>query len=104
MWLMLQQDKADDFIIATGESHSVRDFVETAFDVVGIKNWKKYVETDPQFLRPAEVDRLIADASRARRVLGWKPEVNFKQLVKMMVDSDMKLAKQEKLLKESNLI
>jgi GDPmannose 4,6-dehydratase len=88
MWLMLQQDQPDDFVIATGLSHSVRDLVQTAFDHVGL-DWQKYVRVDPQFLRPAEVDHLIGDASKARRELGWSPSVDFKELVEMMVDADL---------------
>jgi GDPmannose 4,6-dehydratase len=88
MWLMLQQEKADDFVIATGVSHSVRQLVEAAFGYAGL-DWKKYVRVDPAFLRPAEVDHLIGDASKARRVLGWEPQVGFEQLVEMMVDADV---------------
>jgi GDPmannose 4,6-dehydratase len=88
MWLMLQQDKAADFVIATGESHSVRELVELAFSHVGL-DWQNHVEIDQRFLRPAEVDLLIGDATRARRELGWSPEVNFSALVKMMVDADI---------------
>jgi GDPmannose 4,6-dehydratase len=88
MWLMLQQDQADDFVIATGESHSVRELVEIAFGHVGL-DWEKYVTLDPRFLRPAEVDHLIGDCSKAKKILGWRPEVDFKALVTMMVDEDM---------------
>jgi GDPmannose 4,6-dehydratase len=88
MWLMLQQDRADDYVIATGESHSVRELVEVAFDHVGL-DWQKYVRLDPRFLRPAEVDHLIGDSSKGQKALGWKPEVDFAGLVKMMVDADM---------------
>jgi GDPmannose 4,6-dehydratase len=88
MWMMLQQDKPDDYVIATGVSHSVQELVEFAFGHVGL-DWKKYVRTDPQFLRPAEVDHLIGDASKAARDLGWKPTVDFAQLVGMMVDADL---------------
>jgi GDPmannose 4,6-dehydratase len=88
MWLMLQQEKADDYVIATGVSHSVRDLVETAFRHVGL-DWQEYVRVDPAFLRPAEVDHLIGDSSKARRVLGWEPKVSFEQLVVMMVDADL---------------
>jgi GDPmannose 4,6-dehydratase len=88
MWMMLQQDKADDYVIATGISHSVRRLVEIAFEHVGL-DWEKHVRTDPAFLRPAEVDHLIGDASKAKRVLGWKPSVSFEQLVAMMVDADV---------------
>src|SRR6186713_2699134 len=88
MWLMLQQDKADDYVVATGESHSVRELVEVAFGHVGL-DWEKYVKLDKRFLRPAEVDHLIGDPAKARATLGWAPEVNFVGLVKMMVDSDL---------------
>jgi GDPmannose 4,6-dehydratase len=89
MWLMLQQKTADDFVIATGEAHSVQELVEIAFKRAGL-DWKQYVKTDPALLRPAEVDHLIGDASKAKDVLGWKPSVTFKQLVEMMVDADLK--------------
>ena len=88
MWQMLQQDKADDYVIATGISHSVRQLVETAFRHAGL-DWEKYVRIDPAFLRPAEVDHLIGDPSKARRVLGWEPTVTFEQLIAMMVDADL---------------
>ncbi len=88
MWLMLQQDTPDDYVVATGISHSVRDLVEVAFETAGLE-WQKYVRLDPALLRPAEVDRLVGDASKARRVLGWKPEVDFRSLVEMMVDADL---------------
>ncbi|HEY0872208.1 MAG TPA: GDP-mannose 4,6-dehydratase [Vicinamibacterales bacterium] len=88
MWLMLQQDAPDDYVIATGESHSVRELVELAFGHAGL-DWEKYVRLDPKFLRPAEVDHLIGDSSKARKVLGWKPEVDFPGLVRMMVDADL---------------
>jgi len=94
MWLMLQQEKPDDFVIATGETHSVREFLELAFDQVGL-DWRKCVEIDPRYLRPAEVDLLLGDASKARRVLGWQPAVTFADLVKMMVESDFELARKE---------
>jgi GDPmannose 4,6-dehydratase len=88
MWMMLQQDKADDYVIATGISHSVRQLVECAFRRAGLE-WEQYVRIDPAFLRPAEVDHLIGDASKARHVLGWEPSVNFEQLIAMMVDADL---------------
>ena len=88
MWLMLQQDKADDYVFATGISHSVRQLVEIAFGHVGL-DWQKYVRVDPAFLRPAEIDHLIGDASKAHRVLGWRPVVTFEQLIPMMVDADL---------------
>ncbi len=88
MWLMLQQDAADDYVIATGVSHSVRDLVQTAFDRVGL-DWQAYVRIDPKLLRPAEVDHLIGNPAKARRVLDWTPTVDFKGLVEMMVDADL---------------
>jgi GDPmannose 4,6-dehydratase len=88
MWLMLQQDQADDYVIATGVCHSVRELVEIAFARAGL-DWQKYVKVDPALLRPAEVDHLLGDASKARRVLGWTPQVDFRQLVEMMVDADL---------------
>jgi GDPmannose 4,6-dehydratase len=88
MWLMLQQSQPDDYVIATGESHSVRELVELAFDHVKL-DWKRYVRLDPKFLRPAEVDHLIGDASKARAALGWRPDVDFAGLVRMMVDADL---------------
>ncbi len=93
MWLMLQQPQADDYVIATGETHSVREFLQEAFDYAKL-DWKKYVALDKRYLRPTEVDLLLGDSSKARRVLKWKPKVNFKQLVRMMVDSDMKVVRQ----------
>ncbi len=89
MWMMLQQDRPDDFVVATGKSHSVRDLVEVAFGHAGL-DWRKHVTLDPRFLRPAEVDHLIGDATKARNVLGWTPEIDFVTLVKMMVDADVR--------------
>ena len=89
MWLMLQQDRPDDYVIATGQTRSVRDLVQVAFDCVGL-DWQKYVVQDPALIRPAEVDLLIGDASKAQRVLGWRPEVTFEGLVHMMVEEDLK--------------
>jgi GDPmannose 4,6-dehydratase len=89
MWLMLQQPQPDDYVVATGETHSVRELVQTAFASVDL-DWKKYVVEDPALIRPAEVDLLIGDPSKARRVLGWKPDVSFTQLVHMMVNADLK--------------
>ena len=88
MWLMLQQDQADDYVIGTGETHSVEDFVRIAFDHVQL-DWKKHVVVDPQFYRPAEVDLLLAQPAKAHHVLGWKPEASFEQLVTRMVDEDL---------------
>jgi len=93
MWLMLQQSKADDYVIATGETHSVKEFLQEAFDYLKL-DWKKYVVIDKRYLRPTEVDLLLGDSSKAHRVLKWKPKVNFKQLVRMMVDSDMQVVRQ----------
>jgi GDPmannose 4,6-dehydratase len=90
MWMMLQQDQAEDFVIGTGATHSVEEFVSIAFDRVGL-DWRKYVVVDPKFYRPAEVDLLLANPTKANRVLGWVPEVSFTELVQMMVDSDMAL-------------
>jgi GDPmannose 4,6-dehydratase len=87
MWLMLQQDKPDDYVIATGESYSVRDCLDVAFGALGL-DWQKYVELDPRYLRPTEVDHLHGDASKAREKLGWKPKVTFKQLIQQMVEAD----------------
>ncbi len=87
-WMMLQQDRPDDYVIATGESHSVRELVEVAFGRVGL-DWNKHVKLDPKLIRPAEVDHLVGDASKARKVLGWTPEVDFKTLIHMMVDADI---------------
>jgi len=88
MWLMLQQDEPRDYVIATGETHSVRELVEVAFDHVGL-DWRDYVVQDPRYMRPAEVDLLVGDASRARTELGWEPTVRFEELVRMMVDADL---------------
>ncbi|MBI1872584.1 MAG: GDP-mannose 4,6-dehydratase [Acidobacteria bacterium] len=88
MWLMLQQDEPDDFVVATGLSHAVRDVVDVAFGHVGL-DWQKFVRVDQKLLRPAEVDHLIGDASKARRVLGWAPSLDFDQLIRMMVDADL---------------
>jgi GDPmannose 4,6-dehydratase len=89
MWMMLQQPEADDYVIASGMSHSVQDLVEVAFGHAGLE-WQKYVKTDPTLLRPAEVDHLVGDASKAKRVLGWQPKVAFQALIQMMVDEDIK--------------
>ena len=88
MWLMLQQDTPDDYVIATGETHSVEEFLTVAFEHAGM-DWRKYVEMDEKYLRPAEVDLLIGDASKAERVLGWKPKTTFSDLVRLMVDADV---------------
>jgi GDPmannose 4,6-dehydratase len=88
MWRMMQLDKPDDFVVATGETHTVREFVQTAFEYVGL-DWRKWVEIDPRYFRPTEVDLLQGDASKARRVFGWEPKVKFEQLVRLMVDADL---------------
>jgi GDPmannose 4,6-dehydratase len=93
MWRMLQQDEADDYVVSTGETHTIRDLLDVAFARVGIDDWSSYVHQDPQFMRPAEVDLLIGDASKAESVLGWKPTVGFTELVTMMVDSDLEQQK-----------
>jgi GDPmannose 4,6-dehydratase len=100
MWLMLQQDTPDDYVIATGQMHSVREFLELAFDRVKL-DYTKYVEIDPRYCRPAEVDVLCGDASKARRVLGWEPKVNFEELVAMMMDADLARARKERLLADN---
>jgi GDPmannose 4,6-dehydratase len=91
MWLMLQQPEPGDYVVATGETHSIEDLVERAFAEVGIENWRDYVRQDPKFIRPAEVDLLIGDPSKAKTVLGWEPEVDFPTLIKMMVTHDLQL-------------
>ncbi len=103
MWLMLQQGKPDDYVIATGESYSVREFLEEAFSLLGM-DWREYVEIDPRYFRPTEVEFLLGDPAKAREKLGWKPRVNFKQLVRMMVEHDLELARQEKTLKEAGYV
>ena len=95
MWLMLQQDVADDYVVATGETHSIRELLDVAFQHVGIDDWSSKVEQDPRFMRPAEVELLIGDPGKAREILGWKPKVGFEELVQMMVDHD--LAEQKRL-------
>jgi GDPmannose 4,6-dehydratase len=89
MWMMLQQDEPDDYVIATGETHSVEEFLTLTFEKVGLGDWRNYVRHDPKFLRPAEVDLLIGDPSKAKEKLGWQPEVGFDKLVEMMVEHDM---------------
>ena len=94
MWLMIQADEPDDYVIATGESHSVRDFLDQAFGYLDL-DWKEHVDIDPRYYRPAEVDVLMGDASKARRVLGWEPTISFNELVTLMVDHDLELATKE---------
>ena len=104
MWLMLQQDEPDDFVVATGETYSVREFVQAAFSILGL-DWERYIRLDPRYLRPTEVDLLLGDNTKARKLLGWAPRVGFRQLVEMMVEADWKLARREKLVHENqNLI
>ena len=95
MWRMLQQEMPDDYVVATGETHSVREFAAAAFAAAGIADWERYVEVDPALFRPAEVDHLIGDASKARETLGWAPRVRFEELVAMMVEADLKLVARE---------
>jgi len=90
MWRILQQDKPDDYVIATGETHSIREFLDEAFSLAGISDWKKYVGIDPIYYRPAEVDLLVGDPSRAKEKLGWEPKVKFKELVRIMLEADCK--------------
>ncbi len=99
MWMMLQADQPDDFVVSTGETHSVREFLEKVFKVLGL-NWEKHVEIDPRYYRPSEVDVLLGDSSKIRNKLGWKPTVSFDGLVKMMVEHDLDLAKNEKIIKD----
>ncbi len=100
MWLMLQQDEPDDYVVATGETHTVREFCERAFGRVGL-DYKDFVEIDPRYYRPAEVDLLLGDPTKAKTKLGWEPKVTFEGLVDMMVDADMELAAREKTLKDA---
>jgi GDPmannose 4,6-dehydratase len=100
MWMMLQQDKPDDYVAATGKTYSVREFCEAAFGYAGL-SFEEYVEFDPRYLRPAEVEMLLGDSSKAKKQLGWEPRVGFQELVEMMVDADMELASREKTLREA---
>jgi GDPmannose 4,6-dehydratase len=102
MWAMLQHSEPGDFVVATGESYSVRQFLEEAFSYVGL-DWQEYVEVDPLYFRPTEVDYLLGDSTKARSVLGWRPQTNFRQLVRMMVDADLKLAMDEHLIADRTL-
>jgi GDPmannose 4,6-dehydratase len=94
MWMMLQQDEPQDFVIGTGQAHTVQEFVELAFGHVGL-DWQRYVEVDPKYYRPSEVDYLLADPSKARKVLGWEPKTTFEELVRIMVDADVRLLNEE---------
>ena len=91
MWLMLQQDEPRDYVIATGKAHSIREFLDVAFSIIGITNWNKYVKQDPRFIRPAEVDFLRGDCSKAREILGWNSETSFNEMISRMVENDIKL-------------
>jgi GDPmannose 4,6-dehydratase len=94
MWLMLQQDRPDDYVVATGETHAVRDLVEEAFGHVGL-DWTKHVVQDPALMRPAEVDLLVGDPTKARERLGWTPRTNFEEMIRLMVDADLRLLERE---------
>ncbi|KFM20110.1 GDP-mannose 46-dehydratase protein [Marine Group I thaumarchaeote SCGC AAA799-P11] len=93
MWMMLQQEKPSDYVVCTGESHSVKDFLEESFNYADLGDWQNYVEIDEKYFRPTDIDNLVGDASKARKELGWKPEMEFKKLVHLMVDHDMNLEK-----------
>lgn len=95
MWLMLQQPYPDDYVLATGETHTIREFCEEAFGYAGL-DYKDYVEVDPRYFRPSEVDLLIGDPTKAQKILGWEPKVKFKELVKIMMDADLELAEVER--------
>jgi GDPmannose 4,6-dehydratase len=97
MWLMLQQDHPDDYVVATGETHSVREFTEKVFQKLDL-DYQKYVEIDQRYFRPAEVDALLGDSTKARKILGWQPRVNFDQLIEMMIEADLELARRERTL------
>jgi GDPmannose 4,6-dehydratase len=99
MWLMLQQDRSDDYVVATGQTHSVREFLDEVFGCLDL-DWNEYVEIDPRYFRPTEVDFLLGDSSKAQKELSWEPKITFKELARMMTDADMKLAKKEKILRE----
>ena len=103
MWLMLQHQNPDDFVIATGETHTVKEFAELAFKHVGL-NYEEFVQTDKKYFRPNEVEYLLGDYSKAKKILNWEPKTSFSQLVEMMVESDLKDAKREKVLFEEGLI
>jgi GDPmannose 4,6-dehydratase len=99
MWLMLQQDKPDDYVVATGETHSIREFLDEVFGYLGM-DWHEHVEIDPRYFRPTEVDILLGDAGKARTMLGWKPRVTFKELARLMTQSDLELAQNEALIRD----
>jgi GDPmannose 4,6-dehydratase len=100
MWLMLQHDQPSDYVVATGESHSIREFLDLAGAHCGL-DWMRHVQTDPRYFRPTEVDHLLGDPTKARQMLGWEPKVTFEELVKMMIDHDLDLARQEQTLAEA---
>ena len=100
MWRIMQHERPDEFVLATGEMHTVKEFLQEAFGLVGL-DWEKYVECDKRYLRPTEVDQLLGDASKAKRELGWEPKVKFHDLVKMMVESDLELARKERAIKDA---
>tara|TARA_B100000686_G_scaffold347391_1_gene435982 strand:- start:305 stop:1297 length:993 start_codon:yes stop_codon:yes gene_type:complete len=102
MWRMMQQDTPEDYVIATGKTHSVTDLVKTAFDHVGL-NWQDHVEQDPTLFRPAEVDLLVGDPSKARRLLGWEPQVSFKELIEIMVDADLERLREDSFRKKNSV-
>jgi GDPmannose 4,6-dehydratase len=93
MWRMLQQPTADDYVVSTGETHTIEELLEVAFEAAGLKDWHQYVEQSPEFMRPAEVDLLIGDATKAKKVLDWEPKVSFNELITMMVESDLRSEK-----------
>jgi GDPmannose 4,6-dehydratase len=99
MWMMLQHGTPDDYVVSTGETHSVREFLDEVFGILGL-NWQEHVEVDARYFRPAEVDLLLGDSGKARRVLGWKPKITFKHLAKMMTEADLELARHERLIAE----
>jgi GDPmannose 4,6-dehydratase len=99
MWLMLQQDTPDDYVVATGQTYSVRQFLDEVFGHLGL-DWQKFVQIDPKYFRPTEVDLLLGDSGKARKMLGWQPKVGFKQLAQMMTESDWEIARKERILKE----
>ena len=103
MWMMLQHDTPEDWVLATGETHKVKDFLEKAFKYVNL-NWEDYVVTSKEYFRPNEVNYLLGDPSKAKKELNWKPEVSFDDLVKMMIESDLLLARREQVLLKENLI
>lgn len=102
MWLMLQQERPDDYVVATGQTHSIRKFLDVAFNRVGL-DWNEYVEIDPRYFRPAEVELLLGDSSKAKKLLNWQPKITFEKLAEMMIDADWELARQEKLLVDNGI-